>query len=120
MKKIAFILFCFTVCVEQAHACDCYYYPFKPSPPCYQNCTENLVENGGKDLDKVQNLPTNVRDDLRMLVDKKSINRNINYDAIRGPKDLDDAAKIRGFGASRPLEDRMQLEGGRTMRQLSQ
>jgi hypothetical protein len=55
-----------------------------------------------------------------MLVDKKSINRNINFDAIRGPKDLDDAAKIRSFGASRPLEDRMQLEGGRTMRQLSQ
>lgn len=110
MKAIGFTFFCLSAFAGQAHACSCYSYPFEPNPPCYNACAEDIVENGGKNIDKIQNLPTNVRDDLRILVDKKSNHLNIDFDKIQGPKSLSEAAKINDFRSSPTLNNRIQLK----------
>lgn len=110
MKAIGFAFFCLSAFAGQVYACGCYSYPFEPSPPCYKTCTEMFVENGGKDLGKIKDLPPSVRDDLRILVDKKNRFQKIDFDNIQGPSDLSKAARINGSRTSPLLNDRIQLQ----------
>jgi hypothetical protein len=87
----------FFVFTGTAAACDCDSYPFTPNPPCYSQCAQEIVTNKGKDIDSIQSLPADVRDDLKILVDKAAINKSIDFGKIQGRKGLDNASKIGGI-----------------------
>ncbi|WP_442112209.1 hypothetical protein [Pseudomonas sp. NUPR-001] len=68
--------------------CYCLSYPFEPAPPCYMECTKNIVDNNGKDVDKIQNLPTGVRSNLQILIERKQSAQAINFNAITNEYNL--------------------------------
>ncbi|MFQ6576520.1 hypothetical protein [Pseudomonas sp. UM16] len=95
MKALPWTTLGFVIFSTLAQAdCDCLSYPFEPAPPCFMQCSKSVVESDGKDLDKIRNLPSNIRSDLQRLVEKKQNAQSINYESITNAYSLDKAATM--------------------------
>ncbi|HWD31516.1 MAG TPA: hypothetical protein VG536_08045 [Pseudomonas sp.] len=93
MKTLPWTLLSLGLFNTFAHAdCNCLSYPFEPAPPCYSQCAKSIVDNEGKDVDKIQNLPSKVRNDLQILIEKKQNAQAINFNSITSAYSLDKAA----------------------------
>lgn len=103
MKKIVpVLLLSFSATGASAAECDCRSYPFKPNPPCFGLCVDNLSLHKDINLSTVKNIDPGVAVGIKILATERTVhgasdkgingNTDIDFKSINGKADLERAA----------------------------